>query len=218
MMAETRERILAAAEQLFGEQGFAATSLRAVTSAAGVNLAAVNYHFRSKEALFEEVARRCMQPLADERLLRLEALMSSGQELTLEALLDAYLTPMFDEFARAGDQGSSLMRFFVQVLSDPNPLIQELVFASARESATKYLAAFARALPHLTSQELMWRFRTMNIVVFQSASAVESAGSGEQAPPSANAVGSVNRAWMMTFLLAALAAPATSTSGPNSGG
>ena len=43
VMAETRERILAAAEQLFGEQGFAATSLRAVTSAAGVNLAAVNY-------------------------------------------------------------------------------------------------------------------------------------------------------------------------------
>lgn len=217
-MAETRERILAAAEQLFGEQGFAATSLRAVTSAAGVNLAAVNYHFRSKEALFEEVARRCMQPLATERLRRLDALKSSGQVPTLEALLDAYLTPMFDEFAHADDQGSSLMRFFVQVLSDPNPLIQELVFASARETATQYLAAFAQALPHLSPQELIWRFRTMNIVVFQSASGVESAGSSEQTLPTANAVGSVNRAWMMTFLSSALAAPATSTTAPNSEG
>ena len=58
----TKERILDAAERLFAERGFAATSLRSITAAAGVNLAAVNYHFRSKEALLEAVFTRRLGP------------------------------------------------------------------------------------------------------------------------------------------------------------
>ncbi len=56
--SETVERILDAAEQLFAEKGFAETSLRLITSKAGVNLAAVNYHFGSKKALIQAVFSR----------------------------------------------------------------------------------------------------------------------------------------------------------------
>ena len=66
----TRERILEAAEELFVQRGFAATSLRAVTSAAGVNLAAVHYHFNSKEGLLEAVVHWRMAPVNQERLKR----------------------------------------------------------------------------------------------------------------------------------------------------
>ena len=59
---DTKERILDAAEQLFGEHGPSDTSLRAITAAAGVNLAAVNYHFGSKEKLIEAVLSRRLEP------------------------------------------------------------------------------------------------------------------------------------------------------------
>src|SRR3954471_13629244 len=72
--AGTKSRILDAAEQLFMEHGFEATSLRQLTSAAGVNLAAVNYHFGSKEELFQAVLTRRLDPMNQERIELLEAL------------------------------------------------------------------------------------------------------------------------------------------------
>ena len=69
---ETKVQILDAAEQLFADDGFAKTSLRSIVSAAGVNLAAINYHFGTKEGLIRAVLERRMNPLADERLKRLD--------------------------------------------------------------------------------------------------------------------------------------------------
>src|SRR3982750_849200 len=65
---DTKTRILDAAESLFMEHGFEATSLRQLTSAAGVNLAAVNYHFGSKEELFKGVLTRRLDPMNQERI------------------------------------------------------------------------------------------------------------------------------------------------------
>ena len=64
----TKERILGAAEELFAQHGFAGTSLRQVTSRADVNIAAVNYHFGSKENLVNEVFRRRMDEMSERRL------------------------------------------------------------------------------------------------------------------------------------------------------
>ena len=70
----TKDRILDAAESLFMEHGFEATSLRSITAAADVNLAAVNYHFGSKEELFQAVLTRRLDPMNQERLDLLTAL------------------------------------------------------------------------------------------------------------------------------------------------
>src|SRR3981081_4013505 len=72
--AGTKTRILDAAELLFMEHGFEATSLRQLTSAAGVNLAAVNYHFGSKEELFQAVLTRRLDPMNQERIDLLDKL------------------------------------------------------------------------------------------------------------------------------------------------
>src|SRR5437764_6402442 len=64
----TKERILDVAEALFMEHGYEATSLRAITTAAEVNLAAVNYHFGSKEELFQAVLTRRLDPMNQQRL------------------------------------------------------------------------------------------------------------------------------------------------------
>ena len=72
---ETRTRILDAAEELFMQHGFEGTSMRLLTAKAGVNLAAVNYHFGSKDAMVEAVFRRRL----DQRVLRAEVVVDGGE-------------------------------------------------------------------------------------------------------------------------------------------
>src|SRR5512135_2921410 len=93
--AATKERILDTAETLFMEQGFEGTSLRAITAAAGVNLAAVNYHFGSKEDLFQAVLTRRLDPMNQQRvdlLARYE--QEAGPEpVRCERILSALFIP-----------------------------------------------------------------------------------------------------------------------------
>src|ERR1700687_1020332 len=93
--ADTKTRILDAAESLFMEHGFEATSLRSLTTAAGVNLAAVNYHFGTKEVLFQAVLTRRLDPMNQERILLLEKLEREaiGRALSCEKILFAMLIP-----------------------------------------------------------------------------------------------------------------------------
>ena len=65
---ETQVRILDAAEELFMQHGFEGASMRMLTARAGVNLAAINYHFGSKDALIEAVFRRRLDPMNVERI------------------------------------------------------------------------------------------------------------------------------------------------------
>ena len=88
----TKQRILNAAEKLFADHGFAAASLRRVTADAGVNLAAVNYHFGSKESLIEEVFRRRLDELNANRIKSLEQIEGQAST-TLEDVLDAFAGP-----------------------------------------------------------------------------------------------------------------------------
>jgi AcrR family transcriptional regulator len=91
-MTGTKEKILDTAERLIGEQGYAATSLRHVIAEAGVNLAAVHYHFGSKEELLDAVVVRKVTPLNEARIARLErveAETGSGP-LDVEKVLEAF--------------------------------------------------------------------------------------------------------------------------------
>ena len=89
---DTKERVLRAAERIFGHQGYAGTTLRAVTAEAGVNLASANYHFGSKEALVMEMLRQRVAPINEERLRLLEESKqnANGAAIPLEEILEAY--------------------------------------------------------------------------------------------------------------------------------
>jgi len=92
---DTKERILDAAERLFAVTGFEATSLRNITAEADVNLAAVNYHFGSKEKLTEAVFSRRLEPMNRERIALLDALEAHGgpDSRNLEAIVEAFVGP-----------------------------------------------------------------------------------------------------------------------------
>lgn len=160
---DTKSRILDAAEELFMEHGFEATSLRLITTAAAVNLAAVNYHFGSKEELFQAVLTRRLDPMNQDRLQLLAAYEAdtagkSGKgALTCEKIISAMFIPAL-KLARDHEQGGkNFLRLLGRAYADPAPFIREFLSNQYAEMITRFRAAFGRALPHLPREEVSWR-------------------------------------------------------------
>ena len=157
--ADTKTRILDAAEQLFMEHGFEATSLRQLTTAASVNLAAVNYHFGSKEELFQAVLTRRLDPMNQERIELLEKVEreAGGKPASCEKILFAMLIPALRLARDEKRGGSNFLRLLGRAYADPAPFIRHFLSEQYAEMIGRYKEAFLRALPHLSRQELTWR-------------------------------------------------------------
>ena len=114
----TKDRILGAAEELFAQHGFGGTSLRQVSSRADVNIAAVNYHFGSKENLVTEVFRRRMDEMSAQRLalLRQACERDAGD---LDAILAAFVEPAL-ALARDRHGGGAFIRVIARAYAEKN--------------------------------------------------------------------------------------------------
>jgi AcrR family transcriptional regulator len=159
---DTRTRILDAAERLFAADGIDATSLRAITREAGANLAAVNYHFGSKDALVGEVYGRRLTPVNEARLEGLERILGAAGEgaPSLEGIIAAFVAPAL---AALGDseQGPNLARLMGRAHTEVSEEVRRVVFAQFIEVVTAFTSAFERALPGLTVDEIQLRFKLM---------------------------------------------------------
>lgn len=145
---DTKTKILDTAETLFGINGFEAVSLRDITSHAGVNLAAVNYHFQTKDHLIDAVIARRIEPV---NARRLEMLDAAGPEPALEQLLEAFLRPALEFRTKA------LAPLIGRVLSNPDLFVDRIFNVHMAPVAAKFAAAFGRALPSLPPAEIAWR-------------------------------------------------------------
>ena len=157
--AATKERIRDAAEALFMEHGFEATGLRLITAAAGVNLAAVNYHFGTKEELFESVLTRRLDPMNQERVALLDQLEQDAAPLPLscDRILMALLVPAL-RLARDPERGGkNFLRLLGRAYADPAPFIRHFLSEQYALMVARFKDAFGRALPHLPRKELSWR-------------------------------------------------------------
>jgi len=157
--AATKDRLLDTAEALFMEHGFEATSLRSITAAAGVNLAAVNYHFGSKEELFETVLTRRLDPMNQERLDLLTALESEAapRAVACERILSAMFIPAL-RLARDPERGGkNFLRLLGRAYADPAPFIRTFLSEQYAVMINRFKAAFGRALPEMPKKELSWR-------------------------------------------------------------
>jgi len=153
---DTKNRILDAAERLFADKGFDATSLRMITTAAEVNLAAVNYHFQSKEALLQAVYARRAGPVNAKRLEMLTAYESSEETLELEPILEALIRPLFE----IGESRECVPRLMVRLLYlDASEASRAVFQKQFQQVLLRFHSAFQRALPHLPDQELMLRMQ-----------------------------------------------------------
>lgn len=155
---DTKARILDAAEDIFIECGYEAMSLRQITSRADVNLAAVNYHFGSKEALIHAMLSRRLDKLNVERLKLLERFDAQlGDRLTCEHVLGAMFIPALrlSRDTRAG--GPAFLRLLGRAYTDPSAFIHDFLNGHYATVAERFFDAFQRALPHLPREELGWR-------------------------------------------------------------
>ena len=160
--ASTKDRILDAAETLFANEGFHCTSLRTLTKKADVNLAAVNYHFGSKEALVEAMMERRLQALNPQR----EALLDKVLERALneerpprsEDILRAFIEPTIN-FSESGKGPRHFIAFIGRILMDPDDSLRNMFLKRIRPLFVRFYKAMCEALPEVPPQTVFMRLQ-----------------------------------------------------------
>lgn len=156
-MSDTKQKILDTAERLFGEHGYDATSLRQIIAEAGVNLAAIHYHFGSKQELLDEMILRKASPVNEQRIALLDrAVAQAGSgPLAVEKVLEAFMGPM----SSAAEQNPQFVRVMGRLHAEG--LLPTVVQRHFQPVIVRFRTAMQRALPELPEQEFLWRLHFM---------------------------------------------------------
>jgi AcrR family transcriptional regulator len=152
----TRTAILAAAERLYAERGFGDVTLRDIVAEANVNLAAVNYHFGSKDELIAELFVTRSLALNRERLTELRAAEEAGGgRAPIDAVLRALVGPTLRGCLGPDNQRSTAARFMIRVSIESVPPIRRIRNREI-DHLRKFIAAMRRSLPGQSDVELYW--------------------------------------------------------------
>ena len=153
---QTRSAILAAAERLYADRGFGDVTLRDIVAEANVNLAAVNYHFGSKDELIAELFVTRSLQLNRERLRQLRAAEEKGgPRADISDILRALVGPTLRGCLGPDSQHSTAARFMIRVNIESVPAIRRIRNREI-DHLRKFVAAMARALPDCSDVDLYW--------------------------------------------------------------
>ena len=161
--AATSDALINAAEKLFIEKGHHATSLRDITREASANLAAVNYHFGSKESLIQAVLKRRLSAINDERMLALDRLeqQNPGKPLKPSQILDAFFGTLLRMAPDENSQESGVLMLLERTMTDPAAFIHTLFAHEYAPVMNRFREALFAALPGVPQDEIIWRFQFM---------------------------------------------------------
>jgi len=151
--AETRAAILDAAESLFIEMGYVGSSLRAIASRAGVNLASAHYHFGSKAGLLGAVVHARVGPINDERARGLARLLRENPNPDVESILAVFVAPLANDGAP-----EKLPRLIARLYGEPEAVARPLLEREFGPTARRFLAALESALPAVAPAVVAARF------------------------------------------------------------
>ncbi len=162
-MQGTRSRILTASEGLFADRGFSATSVRMITSRAQVNVAAMHYHFGSKDQLIQELFALRLSPLNRQRLALLGRCQvdADGEAPSLEKILEAFVRPPVQLISDPESGGMRFMQLLSRAFNSPDGAIREMIYGQFSEVIERFSGALGPRLPHLSREEAFWRFHFM---------------------------------------------------------
>jgi len=153
---QTRSAILAAAERLYADRGFGDVTLRDIVAEANVNLAAVNYHFGSKDELIAELFVTRSLALNRERLQELRAAEDrGGGRAEITDILRALVGPTLRGCLGPENARSTAARFMIRVNIEAVPAIRRIRNREI-DHLRKFIAAMRRSLPGLPDVELFW--------------------------------------------------------------
>ncbi len=156
---DTKTKILDVAEKHFALFGFEGTSLRGIIKDAKVNVAAIAYHFGSKEDLYIAVIERFAAPVVEEQLSRLAQHVRSD-ELQISEILNAFYEPPIKLIKEMGERGETLSMFLGRCQTEPEPIFSlvDKNFAYCRD---QFINAFRRLLPNIAEADYHWGFEFM---------------------------------------------------------
>lgn len=158
----TTDKILDAAEELFAQNGFHHTSLRAITGMAKVNLAAVNYHFGSKEALLQAVFHRHIKPLnklREEKLRQVRDLaMVHGQPPAIRDVMAAFISPTL-HLRQGGASARNFLSLVGRSLYEPDQTARQVFIREMGPTFRLLFETTCQALPYCQTIEVSWRLR-----------------------------------------------------------
>jgi AcrR family transcriptional regulator len=180
----TKERLLGAVSELLVEKDDLDVSLRDISKRAGTNIAAVKYHFGSKEALVLTVLREAMQDHAAQQLVGLNDVPGGA---SLDEIVRAWLRPTL---TRASDGGEPLAPFVVKrVMIGGASGLREVSFEAHRKARERFLAMLAERLPFLSRDELAFRTALANSAIagFAASGVMLDGGTVSAATPEAAA-------------------------------
>jgi AcrR family transcriptional regulator len=160
-LSATKQRLLDAAEHLFAERGFEAVSVRDITGAAGLNVAAVNYHFASRETLIGLVVSCRMGPVLKERLARLETVEKrwAGKAAPLEEILEAMLRPLAGNIRKSDLPEPLRCQLLGRIFSGQGAVFPQEVERDMENARQRFTRLLAKALPSVSGEDLAWRVR-----------------------------------------------------------
>ena len=163
----TRDKILDAAEYLFGERTFDTVSLRDITQHAGVTLALASYHFGTKDRLYAEIVERRAELLNDMRRARLAKIEAEGR-VTTETILDAFMHPLFEQMT-TGSEGWQSYMYILSKLAQTNRWL-DLLRENFDQTSELFLARLAKTLPDVKRPVLMRGFALALVAMLQTVS------------------------------------------------
>jgi len=167
----TKNKILDAAEQLFADKGFNGTSLREITGAASVNLAAVNYHFGSKKELIKAVMSRYMNELSPALESALLLLCQAERKPNLHEVFSAFVEPLLSLSNFRENGTSNFLQLLGRGYTDSQGFLRWFLTTQYPNVFSHFTQAVHKAYPELTTEEMFWRLHfTMGTIVFTMSS------------------------------------------------
>jgi len=152
----TKEKLLSATEHLLAERGFDAVSLRDITNSADVNVAAVNYHFGSKEKLFEAVQCRHINPVNEKRLELLEKATANASVPDVREVLDAFMRTLLTMVSEHKMNERMFFKLMARCISDQPGALPEDAMPLLEKMSKAFTAAMAAAVPGVPMDRLLW--------------------------------------------------------------
>jgi len=149
-----QDRLLDAAEQLFSDHGFEGAGVRDIASAAGCNIAAINYYFGTKDKLYTEVWRRQLLQMRNARLQAIEQVMSeSGGKPALEDLLRSFANAFVGPF-RDESRSRRFMNLMAREMIDQRVPVNMFIDEVVKPTMGAIREALLRACPGLEESRI----------------------------------------------------------------
>jgi AcrR family transcriptional regulator len=160
--SKTKAKLIEAAEELLSEVGFDAVSVRDITTKAGTNVAAVNYHFGGRDALLALIAQRHVAAVNEERLARLEVIESLGGTPALEDLVEAWLQPVVAHARKGEFPEKILLRLLGRLFGEHSGSLPPSAIDGYKNATDRFKRSIETIMPELDPIVLAWRIHFLN--------------------------------------------------------